>query len=150
MRGAKPQNPCSRGGAVYIYTNQLFQNYIRKSKLIIKVILIRIRKRSKHKFGKKEQCGKNDKLSDFGSNFGTSCLALSWVARFVWDLFFGTSEGEGGTPSTDFDLSWGTLWSNSVDFLEDSRSKFAPNVKDCRTAFRYFVNKLHQPHLKTN
>ena len=35
------------------------------------------------------------KLSDLGIHFGTICVAVSRVARFVRDLFFGTL---GGNP----------------------------------------------------
>ena len=58
------------------------------------------------------------------------------------------SEPLGGTPWTG---CWPPLrhpWANCLDFLKEFTSKFAPNVKDSRAAFRYFVNKWHQPHLQ--
>ena len=47
----KPQKPCSRVGAEYIYINQLFsKRFSNKSKNIIKMMLKLIPKQSKHRF----------------------------------------------------------------------------------------------------
>ena len=68
------------------------------------------------------------------------------MARFFADLFFGTSEGH------PLDRCWPPLghpWSDCLPFFDEFRSLFAPNIKDSRATFRYFVNKWHQQHLIT-
>ena len=77
-------------------------------------------------------------------------LPFAWTfpapARFVCDLFFGTSVG--AHPLNRFCHPLGHPWPDFLHCLKDVRSSGAPNVKDSRAAFRYFVNKWHQSHLQ--
>ena len=72
-------------------------------------------------------------------------LNCSSSTPFICDLFFETS---GGSP---LDRFWHPLGYPSSVFRncwENFKSKFTPNAKGSRAAFRYFVNNWHQPHLQ--
>ena len=86
-------------------------------------------------------------FSSFGSHFGASCLVDSRASAFFCDLFFRASGGV--SAWTDIDLPGAPL-AAFLDFVDDVGSKFARNVEDSRAAYRYFVNKWHQPHLLKN
>ena len=99
----KPQEPCFRWGAVYIYTNQqVSKPFSNISKKVIKLMLKVIPKWSKNhlKINQENDAEKIEKyyskyaqLSDCGSHFGASCLIVSQSGAFVCDLFVGTSGG---------------------------------------------------------
>ena len=73
---------------------------------------------------------KYTKLSYCGSHFGICFLRVSDSCAFcLWPVFRNLW---GGTP---LDRFWHQLeppWSNLVDFMEEFRSKLAPNFRDSR------------------
>ena len=82
-------------------------------------------------------------LSEFGSHFRTSCLALSWSSAFVSRPVFRNLWGVPLGPI------WPPLrhpWSDCVTFLKYVGSKFAPNFKESRAtnATNHTCNKNKQ------
>ena len=149
--------PCKRGA--YLYKSASFKTILEKFKQIIKTMLKLIPKNNLeiHQGSSPKMMGKNmknkySKLSDLGSHVGASrlklprcgAICLRPVFRNLWGVPLG-----GGTPLDRFWYPLGHPWADVVHFLEELRSNFAPNVKDSRAEFRYFVNIWHRPHLQT-
>ena len=150
MQGAKTSKTMfPRVGTAYIYTNHLVsKRSSNKSKQIKTIILKLIPKISKQQLKHYQQMmrinirknhPKHAKLSDVGSRLGAFCLRVSASARFVFDLFFGTS---GGYPLGPMLVSPGAPLVRCCilfgRFQDPINSKFQ----------RFQSNKLHQPHLK--
>ena len=83
---------------------------------------------------------KHAKLSDVDSHFGPIGVNVQRGGAFSSDLVFGTL--------ARFWHPMGHPSSAILNLLQEVRRTFGPHVKDCRAAFRYFVNKWHQPHLQ--
>ena len=144
--------PCRRGAHVPVS-----QRYPKMSKQIIKMMLKSILKASTihqnwilimmlQNIQNYQQTYYN--CSCLESHLGSSCISIcrcGTSSLFFCDLVFATSARH---PLERVGPPLGYPWSAVLHSWNEFNRNVAPNVRDCRAAFRYFVNKGHQRRLQ--